>query len=218
MLNIVIAMARKFITLCIGFLLLIPGKAQIEGLNIGIYARSEQNIYSYYGGLGLGNFYSQRTTSGYSAGAVVHTSVNYLFNAGMSLGIAEASYKPDFKYNELDNTIWNTSLRLAQWDFWGELKLGQNEKAGARFQLGGEFMFVQYRRDVWSHPERETKNWPSTRFMPRMGVGYEWQLKNKITLYPSAGMRFALNNAMGYDYFFNQFYAGIAVMYRFKFR
>ncbi|MCC7296894.1 MAG: hypothetical protein IT244_01070 [Bacteroidia bacterium] len=166
--------------------------------------------------MGLGNFFTQRTSSGYSAGIVAHASVNYLFNAGTSFGLAEASYQPDFKYNDLNNTLWNTRLRLWQWDLWGELKLGTNESRGARILLGFETMSVQYKRELWQFEQKEKFSWPQNRIMPRLGLGYELDIKKKWTVHPSAGMRFALTNKMGYDYIFNQFYAGVSVMYRVK--
>lgn len=189
-----------------------------ENLKLGLYGRSEQNIYRYYGGLGLGNFYTQRTSSGYSAGIVAHASLNYLFNAGMSFGISDATYHPDFKYNDLQNTLWNLHIRLWEYNFWGELKLGQNENRGARLIAGAELTGIQYKREIWQFEQYEKHSWPSARCMPRLGLGYELPLKKQWTLHPNMGMRLALTNPNGYDFFFNQFWIGMSVMHKIKVR
>lgn len=190
----------------------------LENFKVGIYGRTEQNIYKYYGGLGRGNFYTQRTSSGYSAGIAMHTSVNYLFNAGMSLGISEASYKPDFKYNSLNNTLWNLHLRLWQTNLWGELKFGQNEFNGFRLLVGFEWMSPQYKREIWQFENGEKQAWPSSRVMPRLGLTYEWKVNKNWVLEPNAGLRMALSNKTGFDYPANQFWFGASLLHKIKFR
>lgn len=190
-------------------------KAQVPlNVSLGIYARSEQNIYRYYNGLGEGNFFTQRVSNGYSAGAMLHSSINYLFNAGASLGISETSYSPNINFS--DNTLWKVQLRLWQINFWGELKLGTDEEKGVRLTAGGEWMIPDYRREIWSNginSTSEERAWPQTRFMPRIGLSYELPYKKWVFM-PNTGLRLAFNNRMGYDYVLNQFYAGLSVGYK----
>lgn len=197
-------------------LILAPGlfSQGIEDIKFGLYGRTEQNIYRYYNGLTKGNFHTQRVTNGYSAGFILHASVNYLFNAGMSLGLAEASYAPNMTFDK--NTLWSVNLRLWQYDFWGELKFGQRADRGGRFLLGGEFMMKDYKREIWSLGKEGYPSWPQTRFMPRIGVSYEYTLKKKWLIEPNAGMRLAFYNQVGYDYTLNQFFAGINLAYKLK--
>ncbi|MBS3914142.1 MAG: hypothetical protein KG003_06560 [Bacteroidetes bacterium] len=186
----------------------------IENIKFGLYGRTEQNIYRYYNYLSKGNFYTQRVSNGYSAGAMLHASVNYLFNVGASLGMSESSYTPNMAFG--NNTLWNVNLRLWQVNFWGELKLGQNEFRGARVFLGGEFLTLEYKREIWSLGQEGVATWPHTRFMPRIGINYEYTWKKKWTIQPNAGFRLSFYNPVGYDYTFNQFFAGLSFCYKLK--
>jgi hypothetical protein len=185
-----------------------------ENIKFGIYGRSEQNIYRYYDGKSKGNFYTQRVSSGYSTGIMAHSSINYLFNAGLGFGMAEASYAPNMLLN--GNTIWTVNLRLWQLNFWGELKLGKDEDKGTRIFLGGEFMFQEYKREIWANGLTGYPSWPRNRFMPRLGVSYEYPIQKKWTIQPNVGLRLAFYNQVGYDYVWNQFFAGVNVAYRLK--
>lgn len=194
-------------------ILSIPGFSQIpEDIRFGLYGRTEQNIYRYYYGLSRGNFSTQRVSNGYSAGATVHASVNYLLNAGMSLGMSEAGYAPNIQYG--NNILWNVRLRLWQFNMWGELKLGPDEEQGTRVILGGEWMIKEYKREIWSQNTEGEISWPHTRFMPRIGLGYEYPVKKKWIFNPNTGLRLAFHNRMGYDYVLNQFWAGLNIYYR----
>jgi hypothetical protein len=187
--------------------------AQIpENIKVGVYGRTEQNIFRYYNGLSRGNFSTQRVSNGYSAGVMIHGSLNYLFNAGMSLGMAEASYAPNIKID--NNILWNLNLRLWQYNIWGELKLGSNESMGARILLGGEWMVTEYKRENWSLGVTGNASWPQTRFMPRVGLNIEYPLKKKWVIMPNTGIRVAFKNRLGYDYVVNQFWAGLGIAYR----
>jgi hypothetical protein len=184
-----------------------------ENIKFGLYGRTEQNIYRYYNGLSRGNFSTQRVSNGYSAGVLIHSSINYLFNAGMSFGLSEASYAPNIKYDN-NNILWNLSLRLWQFNAWGELKLGQDENQGVRFLLGGEWMYKEYKKENWSLGVEGNTTWPQLRFMPRVGLSYEYPLKKKWVITPNTGVRIAFNNRLGYDYGLSQFWAGLNIAYK----
>lgn len=183
-----------------------------ENIRFGLYGRSEQNIYRYYNGLSLGNFYTQRVSNGYSAGVMVHSSINYLFNAGISLGMSESSYSPNIKLST--NTLWKVQLRTWQFNAWGELKMGKNERKGLRLMAGLESLYVDYKREIWASENRNDESWPRSRVLPRIGLSYEYPFKKRFVLTPNAGLRLALSNRTGYDYIFNQFWAGAGISYR----
>lgn len=191
------------------------GQPLLEDFSAGLNGRTEQNFYGYYGGKGIGNYNTYRVSNGYSTGVFVHSSVNYLFNAGLGLNLAEARYKPDLERN--GSVLYSSYLRLWQFDFWGELKFSNNEKHRPFLLFGGQVMTVQYKNETYSKPgDAEIYTWPTSRFMPRLGVGYYFELGKKLQFSPSFGMRLALNNKVGYDFLFNQFYAGLNVAWKLK--
>ncbi len=193
----------------------IQAQPLLEDFSAGLNGRTEQNFYRYYSSQGIGNYNTIRVSNGYSAGVNIHASINYLFGAGMSLNMGEASYKPDLEKN--GGVLWSTQLRLWQYDLFGELKLSQNEKSRPMIMLGGQWMFVEYKREIYSKNNEVTQYaWPQQRFMPKIGLSYYQQLGKHLQLVPSVGMRLALNNKSGYDYVFNQFFAGVNLTYRLK--
>jgi hypothetical protein len=208
----------KFIYLLMlgfGFCSYSAAQPLLEDISIGISGRTEQNIYRYYNNQGIGNFNTLRVSNGYSAGLTMHSSVNYLFSAGIGVNLAEASYRPDLEKN--GSVLWSNQLRLWQFDFWGELKLSQNEKSHPMLMLGGQMMFVDYKRELYSKPgDADVYSWPQQRFMPKIGLSYYQEIGKKWQLIPNIGFRLALANKVGYDYVFNQFFAGVNLTYRLK--
>lgn len=174
----------------------------IENVSIGVYGRGEQNIYNYFEGRGLGDYYTQRVTSGYSAGLHVHSSINYLFNASLSVGIGECKYAPQLKKG--NTQLYSSQMRLVFISPAAELKLGTNEKNRPVFQLGGQFMMVNKKTEIFSNYAEPTLQWPKTRFMPFIGIGYQISVRKKWMIQPSAQLRIAINNKVGYDYPLNQ--------------
>ncbi len=187
----------------------------LEDLAIGLNGRTEQNIYRYYNSKGIGNFNTLRVSNGYSAGITVHSSINYLFSAGLGLSLGEASYNPDLERN--GSILWSNRMLLWQFDFWGELKLSQNEKSHPILILGAQGMFIEHKRELFSKPgDADAYAWPQQRLMPKIGLGFYHELGRKWQMTPSFGIRIAPKNTVGYDYGVSQFFAGINFAYKIK--
>lgn len=174
----------------------------IENIGVGVYGRGEQNIYNYFEGRGLGDYYTQRVTPGYSAGVYIHSSVNYLFNASLSFGIGECKYAQQLKKG--NTQLYSSQFRLVFITPAAELKLGNNERRRPVFQLGGQIMMVNKKTEIFSNYAEPDLQWPRTRFMPFIGIGYQIHLKRKWMIQPAVQLRIAMNNKVGYDYPLNQ--------------
>ena len=208
-------MRKRFILLfCIQFCWLSVANAQLENFSMGVYGRAEGNAYRRYNTTGLGSYYTTRVSTGYSSGVCMIASVNYLFNAGLNFGLAEAQYHPNIAKD--GSSLWTAQLRLWHFDVWGELKLSDNEKRRPLFMLGGQFMFLEHSREIFSQQRIDAYSWPQSRFMPKLGLGYYWALGKKFHITAYAGLRVALHNSVGYDYILNQVYGGINIAYRLK--
>ncbi|MBL7811605.1 MAG: hypothetical protein JNL57_05235 [Bacteroidetes bacterium] len=198
-----------------GLLYCSGANAQVpENLYFGVYGRQENNLYRYYSGNTLGTYYTTRTSQGYSAGLAIHSSINYLFNACLGFGLSEAHYSPALSKG--NSQLYQASLRLWHLNLQGELKLGQEEKHQPVFQAGGQWIFKESGREIFSNGDIEEFKWPQTRFMPQLGVGWNFVLKNKWVVKPNLGIRINTKNKVGYDYSANQIFFGCTAVYRVK--
>jgi hypothetical protein len=186
-----------------------------ENINIGIYGRGESNLYRYYGGTALGNFYTKRVNNSYSTGLSLHASVNYLFNAAISFGFSEANYRPDILAQ--NSQLYMASIRMWHLNMAGELKFNDKPLFNPTLILGFQAMFKESSNEKFSAGVVEELLWPRTRMMPQIGIGFQYTpRKTRLNLRAEAGLRLNSINRTGYDYGLNQAFAGLHLMYRVK--
>lgn len=206
---------RSLTILCLMLGPLYSGAQVPESISAGIYGRGESNLYRYYADQQLGNFYSRRASSAYSAGIAVQSSVTYLFNAMASFGFSEVTFRPDIRSG--NSTLYQASLRLWHLNMAGELKFNEQGTFNPAFWFGFQGIFRQSATEIFSGSRVPERTWPKNRMMPQFGVAFYYKpRKNSIHFRAEAGMRLNSNNRTGYDYGLSQVFAGLSILYRVK--
>jgi len=207
---------KKALLFIVSLQFLLCTTAQIpENINIGVYGRGESNMYRYYGGQALGNFYTTRVHNSYSAGMSLHASVNYLFNAGISFGFSEANYRPDILTQ--NSQLYMASIRMWHLNTVGELKFNDKPIFNPTLIFGFQAMFKESANEKFSAGVVEESLWPRTRLMPQLGIGFQYTpRKTRLNIRAEAGLRLNSSNRTGYDYGLSQAFAGLHLMYRVK--
>lgn len=186
-----------------------------ESLSAGIYGRGETNLYRYYSGKELGSFYTNRVQNSYSAGLATHLSINHLFNANVSFGFSEVTFKPDIRTG--NSILYQSSLRLWNLNYSGELKLSSNEKFTPVTFLGFQSMFIESATEIFSAGIVEERKWPRNRTMLQWGIGMlATPFKKPVMFRVEAGLRLNATNKTGYEQKLSQLFAGLQIQYRLK--
>lgn len=206
---------RYLMTLCILLCPLYAGAQVPETISAGIYGRGESNLYRYYSGQQLGDFFSRRASNAYSAGIAVQSSVTYLFNAMASFGFSEVTFRPDIRSGS--STLYQASLRLWHLNMAGELKFNDQGTFNPAFWFGLQGIFRQSATEIFSAGRVSERTWPKNRMMPQFGVAFYYKpRKSRFNFRAEAGMRLNSNNRTGYDYGLSQAFAGLSILYRVK--
>lgn len=210
-------MKRLVILSCSMFALF--AKAQIhsipEDISVGVYGRSETNFYRYYGNQELGSYFSDRISNAYSAGLSVQSSLTYLFNANISMGLGEVKYRPDIRSG--NSTLYEASLRLWTVNAIGELKFNDKPRFNPAVWFGLQGIFKEGGNEVFSNGIVPERQWPQSRYMPQFGISFHYTpVKLPIHVKAEAGMRLNSTNRTGYDYGLSQVFGGLHIFYRVK--
>lgn len=191
-------------------------RAQVpENISAGIYGRGESNLYRYYAGQQLGDFFTRRASNAYSAGAAVHSSVNHLFNAMAAFGFSEVTFRPDIRSGS--STLYQASLRLWHLNLSGELKFNERGTFNPAFWMGLQGIFRESATEIFSGNRVAERTWPKSRLMPQFGLAFYYKpSRSKFHFRAETGMRLNSANRTGYDYGLSQVFAGLSVLYRVK--